>query len=75
MKPVEKQIKRPPGRPRTGITPPLSTRVPQEVLDRIDQWAADNDCTRSVATAKLIEHGLNATQKAAGRRAKRRGAR
>jgi hypothetical protein len=60
MKSTDKQIKRPPGRPRTGILPPLSTRLPQEVLDRVDQWAADHDCTRSVAAAKLIELGLDA---------------
>jgi hypothetical protein len=60
MRSTEKQIKRPPGRPRTGILPPLSTRVAQDVLERVDQWAAANDCTRSAAAAKLIELGLDA---------------
>jgi hypothetical protein len=60
MKSTDKTVKRPPGRPRTGIQPPLSTRVSKEVLDRVDQWATDNDCTRSVAAAKLIELGLDA---------------
>ena len=48
----------------------MSARVPKEVLERIDQWAEDNNCTRSVAVAKLLEHGLDATAKA--QRAKRK---
>jgi hypothetical protein len=55
---VDKNIKRPPGRPRTGQHPALSARVPQKVLDGLDKWAADNSCTRSEAIAHMLERGL-----------------
>ena len=40
--------------------------------ERVDQWAAANDCTRSVAVAKLLEHGLEAVQATGAKRARRK---
>jgi hypothetical protein len=67
---VDKNIKRPPGRPPTGHDPALSARVPKDVLDRVDRWAAANECTRSVAVAKLLEYGLDSSNAARPRVAK-----
>ena len=66
---VDENVKRKPGRPATGMDPVLSGRVPKEVIARVDQWAAENGYTRSVAVAKLVEHGLDAV---ARKRAKAR---
>jgi hypothetical protein len=44
------------------MDPVLSGRVPKKVIARVDQWAAENGYTRSVAVAKLVEHGLDAVQ-------------
>jgi hypothetical protein len=64
--------KRPRGRPRTGIQPALSARVPEEVFERVAQWAEANNCTRSIAVAKLIELGLDAIQRPAAKSRKPR---
>ena len=67
---VDQKSKKKMGRPATGQLPAISARVSEEVLERVDQWAEANQCTRSIAVAKLLEHGLDATAKP--RRAKRK---
>lgn len=70
------QKKRGRGRPATGRDPVVSGRVPKEVLDALDQWAAANGCTRSEAVAHLLARGLSAAkvdaQVAANRAARRK---
>jgi hypothetical protein len=68
MKTADKKVKRPPGRPRTGIQPSISARVPKEMLEEIERWAEANLCTRSEATAMLLRRGLDA--KAAPKRSR-----
>jgi len=46
------------GRPRTGITPLVAFRPPQQLIDAIDAWAAAAEVSRSEAMRRLIEAGL-----------------
>jgi hypothetical protein len=62
-------VKRPRGRPATGMDPVLSGRVPKDLIDRIDRWADANGYTRSESVAKLLEEAITAAEK----RAKRKG--
>ena len=64
---IRKQRKRPPGRSKKpdGLDPVVSTRLPREVVDAVDAWAADQGVTRHEAVWRLLEQGL-----AAGDRAK-----
>lgn len=39
-------------------TKPVQTRLPVELIDRIDQQAADREQTRSARIADLIERGM-----------------
>ena len=57
---VDQKSKKKMGRPATGQLPAISARVSEEVLERVDEWAEANQCTRSIAVAKLLEHGLDA---------------
>ena len=46
------------GRPATGVDPAVTTRLPVDVLAKVEKWAAANDCQRSQAIARLVERGL-----------------
>jgi hypothetical protein len=47
------------GRPATGRAPHVPLRLPEELLARVDQWAATQGIeTRSSAIRHLIELGL-----------------
>lgn len=46
------------GRPRTGVTPLVAFRPPQELINAIDAWAAAAKVSRSEAMRQLIEAGL-----------------
>jgi hypothetical protein len=50
------------GRPATGRDPFLTARVPQTVIDAIEDWAAASKISRSEAVRRLLEFGLT-TQK------------
>jgi metal-responsive CopG/Arc/MetJ family transcriptional regulator len=36
----------------------ISARIPLEVLAKLDEWAANNECTRSTAVAELLAKAL-----------------
>jgi Arc/MetJ-type ribon-helix-helix transcriptional regulator len=46
------------GRPATGRDPMVSSRIPAEIVDEIDQWADENETTRSDAIRQLVEKAL-----------------
>jgi Arc/MetJ-type ribon-helix-helix transcriptional regulator len=46
------------GRPATGKDPLVSARLPQPLIDEIDQWATSNEASRSEAMRRLVELGL-----------------
>lgn len=46
------------GRPATGRDPLVSARVPADVIAKIEEWAAKNGCTRSIAIAALLAKAL-----------------
>ena len=48
------------GRPRTGMHPVLSGRVPKEIVAAVDDWSAANGYTRSEGVAALLKRGLEA---------------
>jgi hypothetical protein len=52
------------GRPRTGITPLVAFRPPQQLIEAIDAWAAAAEVSRSEAMRRLIEAGLKRRPKA-----------
>lgn len=52
------------GRPATGKDPLVGARFPQDLIDSIDAWAAENDASRSEAIRRLVEIGLKAKGKA-----------
>jgi metal-responsive CopG/Arc/MetJ family transcriptional regulator len=59
------------GRPVTvGGDRTVTIRLPEKLLDTIDEWASVNDASRSEAVRRLVERGLEA--KAAGGRPKRK---
>jgi Arc/MetJ-type ribon-helix-helix transcriptional regulator len=47
------------GRPATGKDPLISARVPQSLIDEIEEWSKRHGATRSEAIRRLIEAGLN----------------
>jgi hypothetical protein len=49
-----------PGRPATGTDPLYGVRIPEELMDQIEEWAAKNSATRSDAIRRLVEIGLKA---------------
>jgi hypothetical protein len=51
------------GRPATGHDPAVTTRLPVEVLVKVEKWAVDNECQRSQAIARLVQLGLAAAEK------------
>ena len=46
------------GRPATGKDPLVSARLPQPLIDQVEQWSASNSVTRSEAVRRLVELGL-----------------
>lgn len=52
------------GRPATGKDPLVGARFPQDLIDSIDAWAAENDASRSEAIRRLVELGLKGKGKA-----------
>ena len=55
--------KRSRGRPATGHDPMISARIPVDVLSKLDEWAAVNECTRSAAVAILLAKALAGQRK------------
>lgn len=53
------------GRPATGRDPVVAGRVPQLLIDRMDEWAQAEGMTRSAALAPLIKAGLKAKRRPA----------
>jgi hypothetical protein len=51
------------GRPATGHDPPITTRVPTEVLKALEKWAQLNGCTRSEAACRLLTQALDSEAK------------
>jgi hypothetical protein len=37
----------------------ISARIPVDVLSKLDEWAATNECTRSTAVALLLTKALD----------------
>ncbi|GEP61926.1 ribbon-helix-helix domain-containing protein [Reyranella soli] len=54
----DKQKRRPPGRPSTGITPLVAFRPPHELVEAIDKWAHGAGVSRSEAMRRLLEQAL-----------------
>ena len=46
------------GRPATGKDPLVSARLPQELIDQVEDWATTNEASRSEAIRRLVEIGL-----------------
>lgn len=38
--------------------PPLSVRMSEELVARVEQWAGDHGCKRNAAIIQLVELGL-----------------
>jgi hypothetical protein len=53
---VDQKKKR--GRPATGRGLMVSSRIPETTVATVDEWAADNETTRSDAIRRLVELGL-----------------
>jgi hypothetical protein len=51
------------GRPATGKDPLVSARLPQRLIDQVEQWSASNAVTRSEAIRRLVEIGLTVKKK------------
>ena len=51
------------GRPATGKDPHVTTRMPAELIAKMETWAAANGTTRSEAIRRLLELGLKAKAK------------
>jgi len=58
---IAKKPKRPPGRPRTGITPLTGLRIPAELNAKLDAWIGrqpEPKPSRSEAIRRLLERAL-----------------
>ena len=51
------------GRPATGKEPLYGLRISDDLISRIQKWAAENSATRSEAIRQLVELGLGAKGK------------
>ena len=58
MKSIKVIPKKGRGRPATGRDPVMAIRLPNELREAIDKWAARRDLSRSEAIRLLIEVGL-----------------
>jgi len=59
-KSIKVDQKRGRGRPATGRDPMVSSRIPEDIVVAVDNWAAKNETTRSNAIRRLVELGLKA---------------
>jgi hypothetical protein len=58
-KSMKKSTPKKPGRPFSGgRDPQIITRMPAELIKRIDRWAHINGVSRSEAVRRLITHSL-----------------
>jgi Arc/MetJ-type ribon-helix-helix transcriptional regulator len=48
------------GRPPTGVDPLVGVRLPPQMISNIDQWAKQNNLSRSEAIRRLIERAFTA---------------
>jgi Ribbon-helix-helix protein, copG family len=48
------------GRPATGTEPLYGVRISDDLMGRIEKWAAENAASRSEAIRRLVELGLKA---------------
>jgi hypothetical protein len=48
------------GRPATGTEPLYGVRISDDLMGRIQKWAAENSASRSEAIRRLVELGLKA---------------
>jgi metal-responsive CopG/Arc/MetJ family transcriptional regulator len=55
--------KKKPGRPATGRDTLYGVRIDDELMGKIQKWAAANSATRSEAIRRLVEIGLKAKGK------------
>jgi Ribbon-helix-helix protein, copG family len=62
-KPIKVHLKKRRGRPATGKDPLVSARLPQQLIDQVEDWAASHDASRSEAIRRLVEFGLKAKGK------------
>jgi metal-responsive CopG/Arc/MetJ family transcriptional regulator len=53
-------VKRKRGRPATGRDQLIGVRLPDDMINSLDNWAKRNDCSRSEAIRRLVELGLKA---------------
>lgn len=53
-----------PGRPATGTEPLYGVRISDDLMGRIQKWAASHDISRSEAIRRLVELGLTVKAKA-----------
>ena len=51
------------GRPATGKDPLVSARLPQALIDQVEDWATTNEASRSEAIRRLVEIGLTVKTK------------
>jgi Arc/MetJ-type ribon-helix-helix transcriptional regulator len=58
MKSIKVHPKKRRGRPATGKDPLVSARLPQTLINQIEDWAATNEASRSEAIRQLVELGL-----------------
>ncbi|MFT8334679.1 MAG: ribbon-helix-helix protein, CopG family [Acetobacter orientalis] len=56
---IKKAIPKKRGRPATGKDPMLAGRVPAEMIEAVERWAAQHNLTRSEAIRRLIQLGLD----------------
>jgi hypothetical protein len=59
-KSIKVHPKRRRGRPAAGKDPLVSARLPQPLINDVENWAASNHAPRSGAIRRLVELGLKA---------------
>ena len=67
----DSMTKRGPGRPPTGRDPVVTTRLPADLINRVELWCGQYGTTRSAAIRCLVELGLHAPEKKAARLAEK----
>jgi hypothetical protein len=58
-KPIKVIPKKGRGRPATGKDPHVTARMPPELIQKVETWAAANEAGRSEAIRRLVEIGLS----------------
>jgi hypothetical protein len=62
---IAEKPKRPPGRPRTGITPIIGVRIPAKLEAKLTAWIKaqpEPKPSRSEAIRRLLERALEGTE-------------